>query len=518
MRTSFLLLFSILCCLPSCLSGQSTFNKRWDFDKPSLLFTNIECESDTCFLLGIITNPSNFSLLGTLFFKVDHDGQLLDSVFLLDDQYSLTGWEKNMRFLEDSSLMFVGSIQTELPYRPWLVNLNRDGTIIDSMILSDYAGNPNNYAVGNNWIFDSVYTYVFYSFYGNNNVPVAIEKFEQKILIQRKVIYPAQGSWLESVLRVKDKWIMGVRMSTEQPHPLPRIRQCGLYSIDKNMHVTQEWVSPPDSNYFAAYDLLEVDDDEYVVATLRYDKDENFGDPFVPWVIRVNTFTKEILWSIDLGLDIPNPPNASTKLLFNLDSTAIYITGQQFEIGILNERPPQVHGFLSKVSMDGELQWIRRYLGTEGSQFPDHKIFDAALLEDGSIIMVGESSDLFFEDPPGQRGWLLKVDSFGCLVPGCQLVSTEPYETDQALHARVYPNPVVSDQVWVYIADNRLSGRLQFSLYDMQGRQVQQWSQTYYQNSTYLLDIPPGLATGAYILSLEDDQGHFWQEKLVITR
>ena len=76
----------------------------------------------------------------------------------------------------------------------------------------------------------------------------------------------------------------------------------------------------------------------------------------------------------------------------------------------------------------------------------------------------------------------------------------------------------MSDQVWVYIADDRLSGRLQFSLFDMQGRQVQQWSQTYYQNSTYLLDIPPGLATGAYILRLEDGQGHFWQEKLVIAR
>jgi hypothetical protein len=52
----------------------------------------------------------------------------------------------------------------------------------------------------------------------------------------------------------------------------------------------------------------------------------------------------------------------------------------------------------------------------------------------------------------------------------------------------------------------------------MQGRQVQQWSQTYYQNSTYLLDIPPGLTTGAYILRLEDGQGHFWQEKLMIGR
>lgn len=483
-----------------------------------MVFTNIECEADTCFLLGVFGNPNNFALIGTLLFTINDDGDLLDSVYYVHNQNSLTGWERNMRFLEDSSLMFVGSIRTELPYRPWLVNLSKDGTIIDSMILSDYAGNPASTANGKNWAIDSNYTYVFYDFVGNNNVPIAIEKFDQKTFIQRKVIYPAQGSWLESVLPLKDKWILGVRMRDDQPHPWPPIRRVGLFAMDKNMKITQEWISPADSNYYAAYDILTVAENEYVIATVKRGQGNELTGPYRPWLLRVNTFSNQIKWSIDLSLDSASPENESRKLLFNLDSTAIYIAGQQFEIGILNERPPQVHGFLSKVTMDGELQWIRRYLGTQESQFPDHKILDAALLADGSIIMVGESTDPYFEDPPGQRGWLLKVDSFGCLVPGCQLVSTEPYEPDQALDVRVYPNPVVSDQVWVYIADDRLSGRLQFSLFDMQGRQVQQWSQTYYQNSTYLLDIPPGLATGAYILRLEDGQGHFWQDKLVIGR
>jgi hypothetical protein len=483
-----------------------------------MLFTNIECDLESCYLLGIISNPENFALLGTLMFTISHDGDLLDSVFYLHNQYSLTGWEKNMRFLEDSSLMFVGSIQTELPYRAWLVNLSKDGMIIDSMILSDYAGNPASYAIGKNWAIDSNYTYVFYDFVGNNNVPIAIEKFDQKTFIQRKVIYPAQGSWLESVLPLKDKWILGVRMRDDQPHPWPPIRRVGLFAMDKNMKITQEWISPADSNYYAANDILAIAENEYVVASFKREPHPIITDSFRPWVFRVNTTSNHIDWELDLSLDTVAVENAAQKLLFNADTTSIYIAGQQFEIGALPVRPPQVHGFLSKVSMDGELLWIRRYLGTEGSQSPNHKILDAALLADGSIIMVGESTDLFFEDPPGQRGWLLKVDSFGCLVPGCQLVSTEPFEPDQALDVRVYPNPVVSDQVWVYIADDRLSGRLQFSLFDMRGRQVQQWSQTYYQNSTYLLDIPPGLATGPYILRLEDGQGHFWQEKLMITR
>ena len=516
------LLFATLFCFHLVIGfTQSTYNRRIDLGFPAMFFTNIECQEDTCFVLGVASDSFDLGNLGTLFLQLGNNGTVDTHFYYFNTGQTLTGFENNMRLLSSDSIIFLGTIETELPLRPWFVRLNKEGDILDSNIFKNVQGVASNYVVGRNWFTDSIYTYITYGFLFNNAIgALAIDKYEGDLLKEQRKITYGDGNWHESLLQLEDKWILGVRhvKNNLEPNPKNRIYQCALYSIDKNMQVTQEWISPPDSNYFAAYDLLEVDDDEYVVATLRYDKDENFGDPFVPWVIRVNTFTKEILWSIDLGLDIPNQPNASTKLLFNLDSTAVFITGQQFEIGILNERPPQVHGFLSKVNMDGELQWIRRYLGTEGSQFPDHKILDAALLADGSIIMVGESTDLFFEEPPGQRGWLLKVDSFGCLVPGCQLVSTEPYEPDQALDVRVYPNPVVSDQVWVYIADDRLSGRLQFSLFDMQGRQVQQWSQTYYQNSTYLLDIPPGLATGAYILRLEDDQGHFWQEKLMIGR
>src|SRR5690606_2158267 len=102
----------------------------------------------------IMRNPQNLSINGTIFIKIDYDGTLMDSTFLVDEKYSLTGWEKNMRFLEDSSFMFVGSIRTELPFRPWVVTMSKDGTIIDSMILSDYAGNPASSANGKNWAID----------------------------------------------------------------------------------------------------------------------------------------------------------------------------------------------------------------------------------------------------------------------------------------------------------------------------------------------------------------------------
>ncbi len=35
--------------------------------------------------------------------------------------------------------------------------------------------------------------------------------------------------------------------------------------------------------------------------------------------------------------------------------------------------------------------------------------------------MVGEVRDTI--NAPRQQGWLLKVDEYGCLAPGCQLVS-----------------------------------------------------------------------------------------------
>ncbi|MCO6491180.1 MAG: hypothetical protein J5I98_22370, partial [Phaeodactylibacter sp.] len=77
-------------------------------------------------------------------------------------------------------------------------------------------------------------------------------------------------------------------------------------------------------------------------------------------------------------------------------------------------------GVLAKISPDGELLWKRYYQHIVG-EGPRHYINDLAQAPGGGFIMVGEVRDTV--NAPRQQGWLLKVDEYGCLVPGCELVS-----------------------------------------------------------------------------------------------
>ncbi len=123
-------------------------------------------------------------------------------------------------------------------------------------------------------------------------------------------------------------------------------------------------------------------------------------------------------------------------------------------------------GVLAKISPSGELAWQRHYQHLEGAWFR-HYIYDLAQAPDGGFVMVGEVRDTI--NAPRQQGWLLKVDEYGCLVPGCQLVSqVESPAQAAAPRLLLYPNPV-REQLQVYY-QSAGPAEAEFRIVDAQGR------------------------------------------------
>lgn len=85
-----------------------------------------------------------------------------------------------------------------------------------------------------------------------------------------------------------------------------------------------------------------------------------------------------------------------------------------------------------KLSKEGDLLWQRFY------SYPDKKyckIYDMEILENGSILLAGVNSS-------PQEGWMLAVDSLGCLMPNCVTsIEYEEIEND-FISIDLYPNPV----------------------------------------------------------------------------
>lgn len=509
------LMIMILCCGNDGFT-QNTFSKRVDLGLLNAVLTNIVCNDTICFVVGIYRNPLTLNTNCTMILEVDKYGEIRDTILLAHDSYSLTAWEKNMRFYGDHKIKFLGSIRTEVPYRPWLVTYDYVNKTVDTITFLNVAGPVGNYVVGRNWFYSDSLLHITYGFSFLNYVGTAIDQYdsEGKFMDRAELIF-TDANYNESLLILEDKVILGMRLYTEQP-PFKPLYRCGLFSLSKNMTLATEWVSLADSSFFRATDLLKVNIDDYIISTIHVDPFSQKLEPYVPWLLRVNSQTQEILWSINLGLNVESAFNASTALLYNLDSTAVHVAGQQFEKGT-PDNPPQTHGFLAKVNMDGQLQWIRRYLGTVDSKGPDHKIFDAELLPDGSIIMVGESTDLFYEEPPGQRGWMLKVDSFGCLVPGCHEPNNILNFESMNLDVRLYPNPIQSgDQLALFLGNDNVIGELKIRLMDLNGILLREYKSIHSESSTYLLDIP-GQLSGMYLLNVELEN-HSWTGQIFIVR
>jgi hypothetical protein len=166
--------------------------------------------------------------------------------------------------------------------------------------------------------------------------------------------------------------------------------------------------------------------------------------------------------------------------------------------------------YLWKVSETGDSLWSRYYQIVQ-NKTDFHQIQDIERCPDGGYVFVGEAQD---EDPeegePSQQAWIFKVDEYGCLIPGCQLLDDVEEPPHEKVQYQVYPNPV-SDWLSVYVNDSRIS---QLSLVDAQGRLLQS-TQAQRAQTTYLIsvqDYPPGI----YFLQGYSAQELLFSEKIII--
>ena len=151
----------------------------------------------------------------------------------------------------------------------------------------------------------------------------------------------------------------------------------------------------------------------------------------------------------------------------------------------------------------------------------NHSIKDFKRTADGGYILCGESSGNM-TGQPNQQGWLLKLDSMGCLVPGCHLTAVENIAGQEEIAIKVYPNPVQAGEYlnfYIPTVQTRLIASphngLQAHLYNISGKLIQNHSLPS-DDATYMLSTD-GMAPGTYILQILDERGRvLGAEKIVI--
>lgn len=123
-------------------------------------------------------------------------------------------------------------------------------------------------------------------------------------------------------------------------------------------------------------------------------------------------------------------------------------------------------GYLIKLSPSGDSIWKREF--THGWKDRDEVFTNIALSEDGGYYLTGYN---WVQGDNSSKAWIVKVDSNGCVVAGCNTAVNVEKEVYGSLF-HLFPNPV-SDQLIIYLNDEDLQERnYMLNCYDQNGRLV----------------------------------------------
>lgn len=174
------------------------------------------------------------------------------------------------------------------------------------------------------------------------------------------------------------------------------------------------------------------------------------------------------------------------------------------------------YGCIFKCSIQGDSLWTRLYqpLGWDSTRAWWMSMESMRTTPYNTLVVCGRVGD-------GQdqvtRGWLLHLDSEGCLVPGCdKVVDTKDIHSGNGKAFEIYPSPIVSNHLYLLsrIGDQ---SKVILELFDLSGK-VLHSSHFYPQlGSQYFMEVPTDLRNGEYILNIRGKEFQH-AEKIIIIR
>jgi len=212
-------------------------------------------------------------------------------------------------------------------------------------------------------------------------------------------------------------------------------------------------------NKFGTSSMVSLDDGGYLLSFHRDNPSNGFlYPPILIWLDSMGNFVKQY--------DFPEDTESWISSLTKTSSGIIVGSGfvDKWDLGFA--------GWVFAMSQEGDLLWNREIIDY---RFPARaNILNAvAEAENGGLILTGFIMDTFLNNVPGiynQNIWLLKLDSSGCLEPGCgdlQTVNTGPAASRSTI--ALFPNPAGPSTNVVLPPD---TPRATFSLYDLTGHLV----------------------------------------------
>jgi type IX secretion system substrate protein len=501
-----LILFILLFYFSCKLIGQITFNQRYHFNTLATYLTSI-IPTDSCYYAtGIYADTLPFLQVGSLFMKMDLEGNPVFVKKLISPEKSYETWFNDLTALPDGNFA-VQAFSVDTTAKTMLIKFNNDGdTLFTKEYLSPlypnyyfiqprggFSATPDGGFVFSNWIntnggsdiflikTDSLGNKQWGKFYGNS-------MWDRP----QSLIVTPEGKIIAGGIRTNDNTALE-----------NYTYRCHIFQVDSAGNVEWDYLSPNGVGFLrdAANDMVLLDDGSLVVAS-------GVGTE-IDWPSVNQVYFDKMVFKLKANLEeewnvvFKEPKLTGSAYLSNVirvsDGSGFVIAGKTGEDTPGNNNFA-LRGWIGKVSPDGDSIWTREYIGVESNN-PRHQIIDLKETADGGFIICGESRDLDADSIP-QQAWLLKLDEYGCLVPGCYTATEEPAGGEPAISLAIYPNPA-SDYLNFYLRTPRPVREASFRIVNAEGRLMKTF-QSDRPDATYIVPVWDW-AAGVYFLQYVEE-------------
>ncbi|MBX2926586.1 MAG: T9SS type A sorting domain-containing protein [Saprospiraceae bacterium] len=261
-----------------------------------------------------------------------------------------------------------------------------------------------------------------------------------------------------------------------------------------------EYLSPASLGLrYGAADMVLLSDGSLVVASgVGYEQQRtSFNDVyFDKYIFKLNNL-HEIEWELTFKETALTGTAFLTNIIAVSDGSGFVAAGTHSQ-NFPAQNAFSLRGWIGKVSPDGDSLWTRQYVGID--QLNNRQaIYDLKETSDGGFILCGESRNP--SPAPGeivQQAWLLKLDQYGCLVPGCHITTSTEESEPERLRLALYPNPAAEYLNFYLRAPAGVGSEVSFRIFDAGGRLLREFPHAS-PDATYVIEVWDWPA-GMYVL------------------
>lgn len=159
------------------------------------------------------------------------------------------------------------------------------------------------------------------------------------------------------------------------------------------------------------------------------------------------------------------------------------------------------YGVIFKVSVNGDSLWLNKYqpLSWDSLRAFWMELYRVNVTPYNTIIACGRVADNLTQ---AIRGWIMHLDSDGCLVPGCnKILASKEIESGSEKPFKIYPNPSTNSMIYI-LSQFSSSNNYHLELSDLTGKIIKNTKFQPTQGMQYLLNVDNSIPQGEYILRM----------------